>query len=187
MNKLLLSLFVVLMISSLFFVFYFYIYLYKQYEIASVNFYKKNERLKQYYRSMKQSARNNIRKDNVTKFINNDSINKKVGYAVLQFIDEYGRVEKTQTIFKKNFSIGREDSNDIVLSEKTVSRRHCLIIYQENKFYICNLSETNPTMLNGIPIDNSPGNSHLLNFGNIIEMAGYSFRFEDISKIKYAH
>lgn len=168
------------MIITVAFLCYFYIYLYKQYEKASINFYKRNEKAKKYRNTMKKFTPKRLFKDNVTKLINPDSINKRVGYAIIELLDDQGRIAKTQTIFKPNFSIGRDDSNDMVLHKETVSRRHCLILYQDKKFYICNLSETNPTMLNGISINNSPGNSHPLMFGNIIEMAGYSLRFKDI-------
>ncbi len=94
---------------------------------------------------------------------------------MIEFLDEYKRILKTHTIFKSNLSIGREESNDIVLREQTVSRNQCLITYQNNEFYICHLSKTNPTLLNGISIENT----QKLSFGDIIKIANYTLRFKE--------
>lgn len=178
MDKLSSVFLIILIILTLVFVYYFYVYLYKQYEKASINFYKKKEAAKEYYKTVRQFSQNRPIRNNVTAQINQDLINKRVGYAVIEFINEQGKVEKTQTVFKPNLSIGREESNDIVLYNQTISRRQCLIRYQNNKFYLCNLSDTNPTMLNGVFISNT----RQLSFGDIIEISDYILRFSDIVK-----
>lgn len=117
-------------------------------------------------------------KNNVTELIDHDLINKRIGYAVIEFLDEQGRVNTTQTIYKSYISIGREESNDISLPSQKVSRSHCIITYQNRKFFICNLSHTNPTILNGTFVENTSQ----LYFGDTIQIANYTLRFCDITK-----
>lgn len=130
---------------------------------------------RRYCNAAREKSRNNRIKNNTTEIIDYNLINSLVGYAVIEFLDEYKRILKTHTIFKSNLSIGREESNDIVLREQTVSRNQCLITYQNNEFYICHLSKTNPTLLNGISIENT----QKLSFGDIIKIANYTLRFKE--------
>lgn len=160
----------------MFFSYYFYSYLFIQYKKATIKFYKQNNKFQKYVIA-KKDYRKSTFKDNVTKKMNLSLVNSIAGYAVVELLDEYGRVQKSQTIFKPNLTIGRENSNDIVLSHQTVSRQQCLIRRQSGKFFLCNLSRTNPTMINGTELDNTIQ----LSFGDIIEMSIYKFRFNSAS------
>jgi len=46
-------------------------------------------------------------------------------------------------------SIGRDKSNDIVLNEKRVSRKHALIVWEKNEFILTDFKSRNGTLLNG--------------------------------------
>ena len=49
---------------------------------------------------------------------------------------------------KDKLSIGRSDEVDVNLEDPSVSRRHCIIEKQDNAYFVKNLSEINPTLLN---------------------------------------
>ena len=46
-------------------------------------------------------------------------------------------------------TIGRRRSNDLVLSDNTVSGQHCIILTEGEDIYIQDLDSTNGTFLNG--------------------------------------
>jgi len=58
------------------------------------------------------------------------------------------------TLIEGSTSIGRGSANEIVLEDKSVSKRHAIITYQvmkngENKVQIADLHSTNGTVVNG--------------------------------------
>ncbi len=78
-----------------------------------------------------------------------------------------GKLSRTSFLLNKNeISIGRVDSNDVVLSDVEVSSQHAKIICIEPKSYkIVDLNSTNGTLINGQPIKEA-----ILNNGDIIEI-----------------
>lgn len=102
----------------LFFICYFYRYLFRQYAEAQLRFHREKVKRERIYKATKKISQRKVQgdtiEDNVTIMLDKELINKKVGYASLQFLDEDGNIERTQTLFHHNFSIGREDSNDMV-------------------------------------------------------------------------
>ncbi len=49
-------------------------------------------------------------------------------------------------------SIGTSSKNDLVLTDKTVSRRHCEISVRNERYFLRDLESTNGTELNGTPV-----------------------------------
>ncbi|NNM34563.1 MAG: FHA domain-containing protein [Gemmatimonadetes bacterium] len=49
-------------------------------------------------------------------------------------------------------TIGRDDSNDVVLLAKTVSGRHARIFWQGDAFFVEDLASRNGTLLDGVPV-----------------------------------
>ena len=49
-------------------------------------------------------------------------------------------------------TIGRDDSNDVVLLSKTVSGRHARIYWQDGAFFVEDLASRNGTLLDGVPV-----------------------------------
>ena len=176
MGKMFWVVLIIFIIICLGYIYLFYTYLYGQYKKATINFYKKELNLKKYCVTSKENYRKSRIKNNITQIIDHHAISSLTGYAILEFIDNQGRIVKTQTIFTPNLRIGREESNDIVLHEQTVSRNQCLIRRQNNKFFMCNLSKTNPTIVNGESIENTTD----LYFGDTIKIADYTLRFQKI-------
>jgi pSer/pThr/pTyr-binding forkhead associated (FHA) protein len=52
-------------------------------------------------------------------------------------------------IFHKDLSLGRSDSNDIILQGRTVSRQHALLCCRDRMLQVVDLNSTNGTFLNG--------------------------------------
>jgi len=49
-------------------------------------------------------------------------------------------------------TIGRESGNDVVVKDRSLSRRHCRLRAESGSFKICDLGSRNGTFLNGIPV-----------------------------------
>lgn len=63
----------------------------------------------------------------------------------------------------------------VQLLEPTVSRAHARLTYQEDGWYLTNLSRTNPVLLNRVPLTDEQGTR--LQDGDRIEMGALAFRY----------
>lgn len=80
-------------------------------------------------------------------------------------------------INKKEFIIGKNDIEaDGVINQKMVSRKHCLISYSRNSFYVTDLKSLNGTFLNGIQL--SPGKKEKIKIGDILKVADIEYIVE---------
>ncbi|PYV57981.1 MAG: hypothetical protein DMG91_05345 [Acidobacteria bacterium] len=50
-------------------------------------------------------------------------------------------------------SVGRESSNQLSISDATLSRRHCVFVPSQGGFQVRDLKSRNGTMVNGVPVD----------------------------------
>jgi len=76
---------------------------------------------------------------------------------------------------KESVSIGRDDSNDIIIPKESISNLHATIEYKNGYFYLEDHRSTNGTTLNGRAIrENNPVR---LKSGDKIHFAVYEFRF----------
>lgn len=57
---------------------------------------------------------------------------------------------------KGEYIIGRSPTNDIVIVDPYVSRRHARIFYRDGKWYIEDLGSTNGTVVDGEPLEDKP-------------------------------
>lgn len=75
----------------------------------------------------------------------------------------------------ERFNIGRQEENDLVLSDKTVSRVHASIIFQPTLkiWLINNLSQTNPVFVNNAELLKKA----VLFDQDIIEIGIYNLKF----------
>ena len=63
-------------------------------------------------------------------------------------IEEWGMPEKRYEVTKKITSIGTNDDNDIVLTDKAVSGHHAKIRIERERYFIYDLASTNGTRVN---------------------------------------
>ncbi len=68
--------------------------------------------------------------------------------------------------------IGRAGDADIRIPRQDISRRHCLIFFKRDRFFIRDLESTNGTFLNGARIDEMP-----LTHGDTIQLGESTFQF----------
>lgn len=177
MNKSIIFVISLFVISSLAFACAFFFYLYNQYQRAAINYYKKKINMRKYRVDARDRYNGNQIKNNITQILDHELIKGLVGYAVIEFFDEHERIIKTQTILKPSLSIGRDESNDVVLRGQTISRHQCVILYQNENFYICNLSSSNPTLLNGKTVENTTQ----IFYGDIIKISNFKLRLQAIA------
>lgn len=73
-----------------------------------------------------------------------------VGWLV--FLDLEGLPTNSYQLFNRRMTIGRARTNDIVLSDDTVSGFHCSIEIQNEKFVINDNGASNKTIVDGNPV-----------------------------------
>jgi len=78
--------------------------------------------------------------------------------------------------------IGRGSESDIKIQDLKASRKHAVITYYQNKFYIKDLNSKNGTYLNGRKIQ-----TEVLNNGDEIRVGDYIIKFYIIETPVYVH
>ena len=66
--------------------------------------------------------------------------------------DRVGAVLFVELGVQASLLLGRAPDNDIVLSDPTVSRHHANVAVEQGQVWVCDLSSTNGTYLNGTRI-----------------------------------
>jgi len=95
-----------------------------------------------------------------------------------ELIDAENVVSETDLslpIDKKVVKIGRDDSNDIVISKDSISSMHATIEYRNGYYYLEDHRSTNGTRLNDMKVKENT--SMRLKSGDKIQLAVYEFRF----------
>ena len=72
-------------------------------------------------------------------------------------------------------TIGRDDDNDIVLDELTVSRYHAVLLSDADGLQVIDLQSTNGTLVNGVPVP--PDEPLRLNDEDLIQFGGVLARY----------
>ena len=94
--------------------------------------------------------------------------------------------DQTFGIPQGELSIGREGSNLLPISDPALSRRHCAIVGNGEKFTIRDLGSRNGTLINGVTVKEQP-----LNHGDRIEIGDSVFIFllhehdESLSQVEF--
>src|SRR5262245_34938538 len=57
----------------------------------------------------------------------------------------------TVTLTRLETSVGRDDSNELVLVDPSVSPRHCVLVWRDGCLRITDAEQGNPTFVNGLP------------------------------------
>jgi pSer/pThr/pTyr-binding forkhead associated (FHA) protein/Mg-chelatase subunit ChlD len=93
-----------------------------------------------------------------------------------KFIDRNKISGKSEFMIRKsNTSIGREETNDLVLSEKTISGHHASVIYRDKCFFIIDNNSSNHTYLNGKEL--KAGAEFLIRNNDEVKFDTYPFLF----------
>lgn len=83
-----------------------------------------------------------------------------------------GPLQNASFSLQDELTIGRDSSNRICIEDYSVSRRHCLIVSDHDRFLIRDLGSHNGTFVNGAPIDEC-----VLAHGDRIAVGGSVFEF----------
>ena len=74
---------------------------------------------------------------------------------------------------RPRMSVGRDQSNDICLGDKSVSRHHANVLKILGQYFLEDARSTNGTRLNGQEVQ-----KHLLNAGDVIDIGKYKLSFQ---------
>ncbi len=91
--------------------------------------------------------------------------------AKLKIISEKGKGEVFELNGEK-ISVGREASNEIVLNDASVSRRHCAFEKRGARFFVRDLESLNGTEVNGVAAAET-----IISNGDRISVGDFTFRF----------
>ena len=80
------------------------------------------------------------------------------GHAALNLIDDSGRVVGSFRLSRRRpATVGRDPSNDIVLTDRSVSGHHAVIRRYEAEWVLADLESRNGTLVNGAPVSGEMG------------------------------
>ena len=88
-------------------------------------------------------------------------------------IQRKGKVLKEVSVYKPQFSIGREPHCDVFLQHDSVSRRHAEIQREGDEYYIEDHESTNGTLVNRLRIERQR-----LRDGDVIAIGKFRLRFD---------
>ena len=108
---------------------------------------------------------------------NVQEMNKKLEYIQLIFIRE-GKYIASREIPNKKILIGRDPRNDVIINDRSVSRKQCQIVKKDKTFILTNYSKTNPTRLNGIIVTKSTE----IKYGDVVKIGNIFFTFDSVTK-----
>lgn len=69
----------------------------------------------------------------------------------LKVVDGYDN--RIWEFWEPKILIGRDSSCNLILDSVFISRKHCQIIYEDDKYYLIDLTSTNGTLINGKTIN----------------------------------
>lgn len=108
---------------------------------------------------------------------NAQEINKQLECVQLIFLRN-GQYIGSKELPNKKIRIGREQRNDVVIKDRTVSRKQCLIVKENDIFILKNYSRANKTRLNGKIVNNSKE----IKYGDVVGIGNIAFTFERVVK-----
>jgi pSer/pThr/pTyr-binding forkhead associated (FHA) protein len=94
--------------------------------------------------------------------------------ACFVYYDDQGNVERL-SLANENATIGSAVDSQILLKDRSVSKRHASLIFEHQKFSIIDHESTNGTIVNGKPVKRQQ-----LQNGDIIHLGSYKFFFDEL-------
>jgi hypothetical protein len=127
-------------------------------------------------KELEQKRLNNLEKAELLKekkFLEEKLIKEMItlgNFPVLKFIDS--KNSNSFEINRPEISIGRDESNDIHISNPNISRKHFTIYFESSNYIIKDNNSTNGMIINGHKLKKST-----LKNGDVIEIADATFTF----------
>lgn len=91
-------------------------------------------------------------------------------------IRQNNQLVKQISLIKRHISIGRDKFCDIILRDKTVSKRHAMILNDADTSYIEDMNSTNTTQVNSREI-----RQHKLEDNDVISIGRFQLHFQQES------
>lgn len=177
MNKILDVAWLIFIVLESFILFITFCYLRREYIKAIEESNENKRKIKTYIIEKKDIAIKNIIKMNKTEIIDVQEIKKQLEYVQLIFLLD-GNYIGGGEISNEKIRIGRDPRNDIVINNRTVSRKQCLIVKENNTFILKNYSYANKTRLNGKIVKKSKE----IKYGDVVKIGNISFTFDSVTK-----
>ena len=84
-----------------------------------------------------------------------------------------GVIIERRLLVRGRLLIGRSRHNDLCLQSRFVSRNHAVLIVTDTEAHVVDLRSTNPTRVNGQPVQN-----RALAAGDLLSIGNYQLRFD---------
>jgi len=105
--------------------------------------------------------------------MDSDSESGVYGESLLMIkVSQDGKIIKSVTVDHLPFKIGRGDVNDLVLINKTVSKQHAILDYQNDNLVIRDCNSTNGVKINGLKVI-----AHVVSNGEVAQIGRYKLKF----------
>ncbi len=95
--------------------------------------------------------------------------------ALLRVIQKDG-AEQIFPITRDVIDIGRVEENNLTLPEKTVSRHHARLLYENGQFLLMDTNSSNGTFVGDFRL--APGERYLITYGEAFRIESYTLRLE---------
>ncbi len=108
-------------------------------------------------------------------------VSRRFAVAVVKVMDGWEASRKGLVLFipiNARVTIGRDETNDVVLGVKDVSRFHCGLVSEGQKVFLEDYCSTNGVSVNGAPVPR--GGSVRLKNADQIDICGHHLRFQSV-------
>lgn len=177
MNKILDFIWPIFIVVESFVIFAAFCSLKREYDKAVKEYNESKREIRTYIIEKKDTAMKNMVKMNMTEIIDVNEINRKLESVQLIFLRE-GQYIGSREISTKKIRIGRDQRNDIVINDRSVSRKQCLIVKEGDIFILKNYSQSNTTKLNGKIVTRS----REIKYGDVVGIGKITFTFDSVMK-----
>ena len=113
----------------------------------------------------------NCSKENFKSVLYCEHCGERLFRAKIRLVDQAGS-DNTLYIFKHDYIIGRDPQSEIYIDDRTISRKHARLFYQDNAFFIENYGSKNGIIVNSEQVEHS----RLKNY-DIIQVGGAVLHF----------